>query len=124
MSDNLGGDAIQFGFALWDAAKASVIGLNPIPVLITSAFFGIVQPQRGWYIVKALIALVPAVLITALWPVTSGYTPIWPDVTQMETQIQLFTMLIIAWLVIRLLYLVKATLSLGAREPEARTNGH
>ncbi|EGF92085.1 putative membrane protein [Asticcacaulis biprosthecium C19] len=124
MSDNLGGDAVQFGFALWDAARASLVGLNPIPVLITSAFFGIVQPQRGWYIFKALVALVPAVLMVALWPVTQGYTPIWPDVTQMETQIQLLTMLMIAWLIIRLLYMVKATLTLGTREPEARTNGH
>jgi hypothetical protein len=124
MSDNLGGDAVQFGFALWDAARASLVGLNPIPVLITSAFFGIVQPQRGWYLFKALVALLTAVLIVALWPVTQGYTPIWPDLTQMETQIQLFTMLMIAWLIIRLLYMVKATLTLGAREPEAHTNGH
>ncbi|ESQ73575.1 hypothetical protein [Asticcacaulis sp. AC402] len=124
MSDNLGGDAVQFGFALWDAAKASLIGLNPVPVLITSALMGVIQPQRGWYLVKAAIALVPAVLIAAAWPVASGYAPIWPDLTQLETQMQIATMLLIAWLVIRLLQVVRSTLSLSERQPQPRPNGH
>ena len=124
MSDNLSGDAVQFAFALWDASKASLIGLNPVPVLITSVFIGMIQSQRGWYLLKALVAVVPAVFIAAAWPMAAGYTPIWPDLTQLETQIQMALLLVMAWVVIRLLYLVKATLSLGTREPQARPNGH
>jgi hypothetical protein len=124
MSDNLGGDGVQLAFAVWDSAQAALVGLNPVPVLITSTFIGMIQPQRGWYLVKAVIALIPAVLIAAVWPTTLGYTPIWPDLSQMETQIQMAVLLVMAWFVIWLISLVKTTLSLSGRHPQPKPNGH
>ncbi|MBW8880729.1 MAG: hypothetical protein JF615_04670 [Asticcacaulis sp.] len=124
MSDNLGGDTMQFAFAMWDSTKAALVGLNPVPVLVTSLFIGMVQPQRGFYLLKAIIALVPAVFLVAVWPLASGYTPIWPDLTQPETEIQLVLLLLLAWAIIRLMHLVKATMSVSSRHPQPKPNGH
>lgn len=124
MSDNLGGGVVELGFAVWDSTQAALVGLNPVPILITAGLIGLSQPQRGWYFVKALIALVPAVVMAALWPTTMGYTPIWPDPTQMEAQIQLVIQLAVAWVMIALISLIKSTLSVSAREPQPRPNGH
>ena len=124
MSDNLGGDAVQFAFAMWDSSKAALIGINPVPVLVTSLFIGMIQSQRGFYVLKALIALIPAVFLTAAWPMTSGYGPIWPDLTQPETEIQMVILLVIAWVVVRLMHLIKSTMSLASRQPQPKPNGH
>ncbi len=125
MSDNLGGDALQFALAMLDSSRAALIGLNPVPVLVTALFIGMIQSQRGHYLIKALVALVPAVVLGATWPMALGYQPIWPDFSQPETHIQLIFQLLTAWVVIRLLHLIKATMSMVAEpEPKAKPNGH
>lgn len=124
MSDNLGGDAVQFAFAMWDSTQAALVGLNPVPVLVTSLFIGMIQSQRGFYSLKALIAVIPAVFVAAAWPLASGYKPIWPDLTQPETEIQLVVLVLIAWVVIRLLHMIKSTMSLVSRQPQPKPNGH
>ena len=124
MSDNLGGDSVQFAFAMWDSARAAVVGLNPFPALMTSLFIGMIQPQRGFYWLKALIAMIPAVLLAAAWPMTSGYGPIWPDLSQPETEIQMFLLFLMSWAVIGLMQVVKSTMSLSARTPQPKPNGH
>ena len=123
MSDNLGGDAVQFVFAMLDSSKAALVGLNPVPVLVTGLLIGMIQSQRGSYFLKALIAVVPAVLVSALWPLALGYHPIWPDLTQPETEIQMVFQVVVAWVVIRVLHLIKSAMSV-APQPEPKPNGH
>lgn len=124
MSDNLGGDAVQLAYAVWDSAQAALVGLNPVPVLVTSVLVGLIQPRRGLFLVKAVLALLPALLIAAIWPAFAGYAPIWPDLTQMEAQVQLGVQLVMAWVIIRLLWAMRATLSLTGQQPQPRANGH
>ncbi len=112
---------MQFGWAMWDSAQAALIGLNPVPALIISLFIGMVQARRSHYFVKTLLAMVPATVIAAVWPMVSGYQPIWPDFTQLEVEIQLGVVAIMCFVIIASLSVVKHTLSLVA---QPKPNGH
>ncbi len=105
------GDSTQFFWAMVDATKAALIGLNIVPLLILSLFIGLIQKRPAFSWLKAAIAVVPAVFVAALWPHIYDAAPIWPDLTQIETQIQLGVMFAIAWAVIWLAGLLKALLA-------------
>ncbi len=109
-------DFAQFWPAMWDAFKAAMIGLNPVPVVIVSLLIGMGQ-ARGSYLTKAAIAVIPAIVIAAIWPLAYGLAPVWPDFSQPENQIQLAVLLVVAYVIIRLTGLVKQVLSLSAPQP-------
>ena len=79
---------MQFFWAMVDASHAALIGLNIIPLIVFSLFVGMAF-GRGHSWLKAFMAVVPAVLIAAVWPLVYGAGIIWPDFGQMETAIQL-----------------------------------
>jgi len=112
---------MQFGWAMWDSAQAALIGLNPVPALIISVFIGMAQGKRSNPFLNTLLALVPSVLIAAMWPMVSGYQPIWPDFTQLEVEIQTGVTAVMCFAIIVGLSLVKHTLSLVA---QPKPNGH
>ncbi len=108
-------DFTQFLWTMWDSVRAGLIGLNPVPVLIFSLFLGMVQPRRspGWLF--AGIAVIPAVIVTALLPTAMGYQAIWPDLTQLEVEFQMIMLFILSYIVIRTTRLVKATLLIAPK---------
>lgn len=110
-------DFAQFLPAMSDAFKAAMIGLNPVPLVIISLLIGMAQ-TRGFYVLKAAVAVVPAIIIAALWPAVYGNAPIWPDFTQLEVQIQLLVLLAVSYVIIRLTGLIKSTLSPSPRLPK------
>ena len=107
------GDSEQFIWAMWDSGKAALVGVNLVPVVVISLFVGMVAGSRGHFWLKALIALVPAVFVVALWPMTSGYQPIWPDVTELEAEMQILMQFGLAWAIILVVALFKNILSFG-----------
>ncbi|MEI9903130.1 MAG: hypothetical protein WDN06_03450 [Asticcacaulis sp.] len=109
-------DYVQLALTLWDAARAAMIGLNPVPAIVISLLIGMGQAGRGGYIFKAIVAVVPAVVITSLWPVIYNDAPIWPDPSQLEVQIQIAVLIVVSYIIIRLVGLIKHTLSLSARQ--------
>ncbi len=111
-------DFAQFGPAMWDAFKAAMIGLNPVPAVVLSLLIGMGQATRTGYVFKAAAAVVPAVIIASLWPLVYNDAPIWPDLGQIEAQIQVVMLLVVSYVIIRLVSLIKTILSLGARQPK------
>ena len=114
------GDFTQFLWAMWDAGQAAMIGLNPIPVLIISLVLGMIQPRRSLALILAFVALIPAVIVTALLPMALGYQAIWPDLSQLEVEMQMGMLFALSYLVIRAMGLIKLTLSITLPKP----NGH
>ncbi|ESQ90437.1 hypothetical protein [Asticcacaulis benevestitus] len=114
------GDFTQFLWAMWDAGQAAMIGLNPLPVLLISLVLGMIQPRRSSAFHLAFVALIPAVIVTALLPMALGYQAIWPDLSQLEVEMQLVMLFALSYVVIRAMGLIKLTLSLALPRP----NGH
>ena len=114
------GDFTSFLWAMWDATQAALVGLNPVPALLFSLFLGMIQPRQNIALALTFVAVIPAVVVTALLPKAMGYQAIWPDLTQLEVQIQMVMLLMLSYAVIRLMGLIKMTLSLTAPKP----NGH
>lgn len=110
----------QFLWTMWDSIQAALVGLNPVPVLIFSLFLGLIQPRHSPTWLLAVLAMIPAVVVTALLPTTMGYQAIWPDLTQLETEFQMIMLLVMSYVVIRATGLIKATLLLMVPKP----NGH
>jgi len=102
----------QFLWAMWDSLHAALVGLNPAPALIFSLFLGMAAPRRGPLWPLAGLAVIPAVIVTALMPTALGYPAIWPDLSQPEVKFQIIMLLVMSYAVIRLTGLVKATLLL------------
>lgn len=97
----------QFLWAIADSTQAALIGLNIIPVCLFSLVIGLVLPRgRTW--LKAPLAVIPAMLIAAIWPWIHGAEAIWPDLMQMETEIQAMVLFVIAWASIWLCERMKA----------------
>jgi len=111
------GDSGQFIWAMWDSGRAALVGLNLVPVVVVSLFVGMASHVRGLSWLKALVSLVPAVMIVALWPMTSGYQPIWPDLTQLESQIQIVVEFATGFTIVLVAGLLKSALYLGANRP-------
>jgi hypothetical protein len=114
------GDFTQFLWAMWDAAQAAIVGLNPMPVLIISLILGMIQPKRSSALLLAIVALIPAVTVTALLPMAMGYQAIWPDLSQLEVEMQMMMLFALSYIMIRAMGLIKLTLSLALPRP----NGH
>lgn len=110
-------DFIQFALAMWDAFRAAMIGLNAIPAIVISLLIGMGQAHHGGYALKAIVAVVPAMLISALWPMAYSATPIWPDLRQLEVEMQIAVLLLLSYIIIRLVDLIKQTLSGAGHHP-------
>ncbi len=101
------GEFVQFFWAVVDSTSAALIGLNIIPVLVLSLFIGFALPRgRSW--LKAPLAVIPAMLVVAVWPTIYGAEPIWPDLMQMETEIQAVVLFAVAWVLIWLCEKIKS----------------
>ncbi len=107
------GDSEQFIWAMWDSGKAALVGLNLVPVVIVSLFIGMALSSRAPIWLKVILSVVPAIVIASLWPMTSGYQPIWPDLTQLESQIQIAMVCLVSLGVLLVVGLVKSALSLS-----------
>ena len=93
-------EAMQFFWAMVDAAQAAMIGLNLVPVIVTSLVTGLAVGGRH-YLAKTVVAALLAFPIAALWPMVYGMGAIWPDPVQIETQIQIGIVVILAWAIVR-----------------------
>lgn len=101
------GEFVQFFWAIVDSTSAALIGLNIVPVLVLSLFIGFALPRgRSW--LKAPLAVIPAMLVVAVWPTIYGAEPIWPDLMQMETEIQAVVLFAVAWVLIWLCEKIKS----------------
>jgi len=93
-------EATQFFWAMVDATQAALIGLNLVPAIVLALILGLAVGGRH-YLIKALVTVVPAVLVAAVWPKVYGMSPIWPDLTQIEAEIQVVVQLALIWVIIR-----------------------
>lgn len=105
----------QLFWAMVDSTSAALIGLNPVPVLVISLFIGLAFGGRLYWL-KALVAVAPAVVVSSLWPLTSNVGVVWPDIGQIEPQIQLIVLFGMAWLTIRAAAAFKGALGLLSRQ--------
>ncbi len=114
-------EVMQFFWAMVDATQAALIGLNVVPVIVLSLIIGLGQglgqSGRGLYFLKAIVAVVPAIAAAALWPQVYGMSPIWPDVTQLEPEIQIVVQLVIAWVIIRAMWSLKSAAANATTKP-------
>ena len=110
-------EALQFFWAMVDATQAALIGINLAPVIVLALVVGLATGGRH-YILKAALTVIPAVVIAALWPKVYGMTAIWPDLTQIEAEIQVAVQLALAWVIIR------AAGSLKVAAAHATARGH
>jgi len=92
-------EAVQFFWAMVDATQAALIGLNLVPVIALAMAVGLAAGGR-FYWLKALAAVALAIPVAALWPQVYGMSPIWPDLTQIEAEIQVCVQLAIAWAIV------------------------
>ena len=83
----------EFAGALWDALQAALVGLNAVPAILLCLLIGLLQPKPSHLVIKTALAVLAAVVIASLWPMVYGYTPIWPDVGQLEGQLQLLVLI-------------------------------
>lgn len=110
MKDSSMGEFTQFLWAMADSARAALIGLNLVPVIVFGLFAGMIFKRgRSW--LKAPLAVVPALVVSALWPLIYGAQAIWPDFNQIETGIQLAVLYAIAWATIAATGWVKGLMS-------------
>ena len=93
-------EAMQFFWAMVDATQAAFIGLNLVPVTVVALIVGLGLGGNR-YLLKTLAAVAPAMLIAALWPMVYGMSPIWPDLTQIEAEIQVGVQFVLAWVIVR-----------------------
>jgi len=93
------GEFMQFLWAMVDSTRAALIGLNPAPVIVFGVFTGMIF-KRGHSWLKAPLAVIPALIVAALWPLVYGAEAIWPDFNQIETGIQTAVLYGLAWTVI------------------------
>ena len=104
------GEFTQFLWAMVDSARAALIGLNLVPVIVFGLFVGMIfRRGRSW--LKAPLAVVPAMIVTALWPLIYSVQAIWPDFDQIEAGIQTVVLYATAWAVIAATGFVKALMN-------------
>ncbi len=104
------GEFTQFLWAMVDSTHAALIGLNLAPLIVFSLFIGMVTKRRLTWL-KAALAIIPAVIVSALWPMIYGADAIWPDVSQIETGIQAVVLYAVALAVIVGVGLIKRWLA-------------
>ena len=106
---------MQFFWAMVDATQAALIGLNLVPAIVAALIVGLATGGR-FYWLKAIVAIVLAFPVTALWPKVYGMSPIWPDLTQIEAEIQVGVQFVMAWVII----LTAGSLKLAAAHATTR----
>ena len=106
---------MQFFWAMVDATQAALIGLNLVPAIVAALIIGLATGGR-FYWLKAIVAIVLAFPVTALWPKVYGMSPIWPDLTQIEAEIQVGVQFVMAWVII----LTAGSLKLAAAHATTR----
>lgn len=110
MKDSSMGEFTQFLWAMADSARAALIGLNLVPVIVFGLFAGMIFKRgRSW--LKAPLAVAPAMIVAGLWPLIYGAAAIWPDFDQIETGIQTIVLYGVALAVIAATGWVKALMS-------------
>ena len=92
-------EATQFFWAMVDATQAALIGLNLVPAIALALIIGLASGGK-FYWLKAIAAVVLAFPVAALWPRVYGMSPIWPDLTQIEAEIQVGVQFVLAWAII------------------------
>ncbi len=100
----------QFLWAMWDSLQAALVGLNLVPALIFSLFFGMIRPRQTPIWLLTGLAVIPAVIVTALLPTAMGYQAIWPDLTQLEVEFQIILLFVLSYIVIGATGLIKTAL--------------
>jgi hypothetical protein len=90
---------MQFFWAMVDATKAAMIGCNLVPAIVVALIIGMATGGR-FYWLKAIVAVVVAFPVAALWPKVYGMSPIWPDLAQIEAEIQVVVQFVLAWVII------------------------
>jgi hypothetical protein len=114
----------QFLWAMWDSLQAALVGLNPVPVMIFSLFCGMIRLRQTPAWLMTGLAVIPAVIITALLPMTMGYHAIWPDLTQLEAEIQIGILLVIGYVMIHAIGLIKTTIRTVTPKPDTPSASH
>jgi hypothetical protein len=109
------GELTELFWAMVDSTSAALVGLNPVPVLAIGLFIGLAFGGRLYWL-KALVAIIPAVIVSSLWPLAYSAGIIWPDIGQPEPQIQFIILFGLAWFTVRAAALLKGALSLVARQ--------
>ncbi|MFT4074716.1 MAG: hypothetical protein QM647_04225 [Asticcacaulis sp.] len=107
----------QFLWAMWDSLQAALVSLNPVPVVVFSLFLGLIRSRRLPAWLATVLAVIPAMIVTALLPMAMGYQAIWPDLTQLEIQFQIAILLALSYVLIRAVSLIKVSLMTMAVKP-------
>ena len=108
-------EAMQFFWAMVDSTQAAFIGMNLVPAIAIALIVGLAAGGR-FYWLKAIAVVVLAVPVAALWPKVYGMSPIWPDLTQIEAEIQVGVQFVLAWVII----LAAGSLKLAAAHATTR----
>ena len=90
---------MQFFWAMVDATQAALIGVNLVPVIVLALIVGLATGGR-FYWLKAFAAVVVALPVAAFWPAVYGMGAIWPDLTQIEAEIQVGVQFVLAWVIV------------------------
>lgn len=98
-----------------DLIVAAANGLHLLPLALIAFLIGLVQARKGHYLLKSLLATGLGLIANAVMPLTQGLTPVLPDLLAIETQIQAAVMLAVAFVIIRVMCVVKNTISLTPR---------
>lgn len=111
------GEFTQFFWAMVDSTRAALVGMNLVPVIVFGLFVGMIFKRgRSW--LKAPLAVIPALIVAALWPLIYGAEAIWPDFDQIETGIQTVVLYGAAWAAVAATGVVKGLMNpLDLRRP-------
>ncbi|EGF92083.1 putative membrane protein [Asticcacaulis biprosthecium C19] len=109
-------DIWNFFQDLSDGLNAALNGVNPLPVLIIGIIIGFLQPKPDRYLLKATLAVVAAFAIQAVWPALLGRPMNFPDFSRLQSIVQLFILLVIAYGTIGLLGSLKTALKFEGKK--------
>lgn len=103
---------LQFIGAMGDSLNAALTGLNLAPAIGLSLLAGGLLPRKCPYMLQALGVVVLSVTLTALWPQIYGFGAIWPDLSELEAEMQLVILFTLSYALVRLAGLIRFSLLL------------
>jgi hypothetical protein len=109
-------DIWNFFQDLADGLNAALNGVNPLPVLIIAILIGFFQPKPDRFLLKSTLAVVAAFAIQAVWPALMGRPMNFPDFMRLQSIVQLFILLVIAYGTIGLLGSLKTALKFEGKK--------
>lgn len=112
-------DIWNFLLGLGDGMSNALGAANTLPVLIIGILIGLFQPKADHLALKALITLLIAILVPALWPTLNGRAPVWPNVAHLSTIVQIFMLYIVAFGIIGVFGALKSAFSGGGKAKAA-----